>query len=161
VFISDALNKIKSGKAQGYEGELKGKAFRVLAARPFEDILLGYVYTQNGTNSKVPLSETLNFKNCSGCDIVRTADDVEGWVETKLVLELSLNPGQSDLVVFVHEKPKVTVSVLSRVNAVKMTKGELLGKTKAEGKLKKIAGTNCTVKTFKGPHSFGMLAANG
>lgn len=45
LFISDGLRKIKAGKAETYEGEFENSAFRVLEARPFEDMLFGYVYT--------------------------------------------------------------------------------------------------------------------
>jgi len=41
-----------------------------------------------------------------------------------------------------------------------LTKEELKEKTVQEGDAKAIAGTQCTLRTFKGPHSYGVFVSN-
>ena len=55
----DALKKIKAGTAANFDGEHAGTAFRVMEPRPFEDMLVGYVYTQNSNQAQHPLREIM------------------------------------------------------------------------------------------------------
>ena len=77
LFISDALKNIKDGKASTFADEHAGKAFRVVNARPYQDMLFGYIYTQNSNESQYPLREMINTSHCSGCEFIRTADENE------------------------------------------------------------------------------------
>lgn len=45
LFITDSLKEIKAGKAGTFDGELADKAFRVIKAHPYKDMMLGYMYT--------------------------------------------------------------------------------------------------------------------
>ena len=41
----EGLKKIKAGTASNFKGEHAGTAFRVMEPRPFENMLVGYIYT--------------------------------------------------------------------------------------------------------------------
>ena len=51
LFVQDSLKQIKAGEAGTFRGEYEGKAFRVVKALPYQDMLIGYIFTQNGKNS--------------------------------------------------------------------------------------------------------------
>lgn len=125
-------------------------------------MLFGYVYTQNSNKSEHPLREVIDFSASEGCQIIRSSDDDEDadWDSEAQKLKLDLEPSTSDLVVFLHSAPKVALTITSHLILRHLTKEELMEKTVQEGDAKAIPGTQCTLRTYKGPHSYGVFVSN-
>ena len=161
LFISDALQSIKAGQAQSFEGELAGTACRVLKQSPFENLGFGYVYTQNSNQSKHPLKEVLSLDASEGFEVIGTPENDETWDAETKQLNLHLEPGTSDLLVFVHTAPKVKLNLSSKLETRPLSKQELRAKTKEAGSSRQIQGTDCVMRIFKTPYSCGVLLQNG
>eukprot|EP00354_Favella_ehrenbergii_P000584 CAMPEP_0170451836 /NCGR_PEP_ID=MMETSP0123-20130129/950_1 /TAXON_ID=182087 /ORGANISM="Favella ehrenbergii, Strain Fehren 1" /LENGTH=190 /DNA_ID=CAMNT_0010713671 /DNA_START=506 /DNA_END=1078 /DNA_ORIENTATION=+ len=96
------------------------------------------------------------MNSCEGCEMIQTEENKEADSADKQ-LQLELDPGTSDLLVFVHTAAKVSLSVTGRQVQRKISREELLVKTREEGTVKQIEGTDCSMCTYKGPYSYGLL----
>lgn len=66
----------------------------------------------------------ISLRECIGCEIIRT-DDEDEWDEEKKKLNLVLDAGTSDLMVFVHTAQHVSINLGSSLELRKITRNEL------------------------------------
>ena len=110
----DALKKIKAGTAASFEGEHAGTAFRVMEPRPFDNMLVGYVYTQNSNEAQHPLQETMYTGECRNVSFIRTADDTAD--DDDKSFRLDLDPGTSDLILLVRMSEPMVLRIAHRTD---------------------------------------------
>ena len=72
-------------------------------------------------------------------------------------MRLELEPGDTDMIVFLHSEEKVFLRIKSQVILRKLSAAELRDQTDKKGDTKSIPGSKCTFKSLKTPHLYGVL----
>ena len=125
---------------------------------PYQELMLGYIYTQNSNASEHKLQEYISWEDCSGLQVVWPKDiqKVEDK-DDKTLMMMELEPGDTDLMVFLHIAPVVNLRVKSRVVERKLSPKELRDATDKLGDCKTLPRISCTFKSLRTPHYFGVL----
>ena len=152
------MQKVKAGDVINFDGPFAGKAFRVINGGPYEDMLMGYIFTQNTRDSQHALKEVIDTNSCSGMDFIRTSDDTENDEDGTMMLDLPV--GSQELIFCVHLSPVCKFNMKSRLIMPKISADEVLAATASRGQTHQIPDSNCTIKLLTTPYNHGALIVN-
>ena len=75
-------------------------------------------------------------------------------------LHLDLEPGTSDLLIFVHAEEHVQVAIKGHQIKRRLSRDELMQQTAAMSEARPIPGSDCQIKMLRTPYDGGFLIIN-
>ena len=88
-------------------------------------MLLGYVYTMNSRESNQTLCEMISWQDCQGARVIWPNETSQ----TDQPMRLELEPGDTDMIVFLHLDKKVMLRIKSQLILRKLSPAELRDQT--------------------------------
>ena len=124
----DAISKKGTDDANLYGGEFDDSTFRLIQMSPIPDLKIGYVYTQNGPDSKYTLNETCEFSTLEHFSILNQDGSIEDS-SNQAGFKIQLHPGQSEMKLFIEEKDGAKLQVVGHLELRQKSRQELKAET--------------------------------